>query len=132
EASAELDCRLLPGEKPSEFVATLSEVVGDEMVRLETTLSFPASSSPENSRFVDAIRRLSPTELGGISVVPIAIPGSTDSLYFRDLGIASYGFAPFVLSDDDGKTVHGPNEHVSVENLRNGVKRLVALLRLLS
>jgi len=64
--------------------------------------------------------------------VPSVIPGFTDSHYFRELGIASYGFAPFVLGDEDGKTVHGSNEHVSVENLRNGVKRLVALLRLLS
>jgi acetylornithine deacetylase/succinyl-diaminopimelate desuccinylase-like protein len=132
EASAQLDCRLLPGERPSEFVASLTELVSDEMVQLETTLSFPASSSPQNSRFVDAVRQLAATELGGIPVVPSVIPGFTDSHYFRELGIASYGFAPFVLGDEDGKTVHGSNEHVSVENLRNGVKRLVALLRLLS
>ena len=132
EASAQLDCRLLPGERPSDFLASLSELISDEMVQVETTLSFPASSSPENSQFVDAVRRLATTELGGIPVVPSVIPGFTDSHYFRELGIASYGFAPFVLGDDDGKTVHGPNEHVSVENLRNGVKRLVALLRSLS
>jgi len=36
-----------------------------------------------------------------------------------------------VLSEDDEKTVHGVNERVSVENLREGVRRLVTLLRAL-
>ena len=58
-------------------------------------------------------------------------PGFTDSHYFREHGVASYGFVPFVLSEDDEKTVHGVNERVSVENLRDGVRRLVALLRAL-
>src|SRR5439155_1066985 len=45
EATAQLDCRLLPGERPADFVALLREVVGDENVRIETLLSFPASAS---------------------------------------------------------------------------------------
>ena len=50
---------------------------------------------------------------------------------FSQHGVASYGFVPFVLSEDDEKTVHGINERVSLENLRDGVRRLVALLRAL-
>ncbi len=129
EASAQLDCRLLPGEKPSEFLSLLREIIADDSVHLETILSFPASSSDSNSGLMDAVRKLAATDLGGAPVIPSVVPGFTDSHYFREHGVASYGFVPFVLSEDDEKTVHGTNERVSVENLRDGVRRLVTLLR---
>jgi len=131
EATAQLDCRLLPGERPADFLALVREVVADEGIRIETLLSFPASSSDTHSGFMDAIRKLAATDLGGAPVVPSVIPGFTDSHYFREHGIASYGFVPFVLGDEDEQTVHGLNERVSVENLRDGVRRLLTLLRAL-
>jgi acetylornithine deacetylase/succinyl-diaminopimelate desuccinylase-like protein len=131
EASAQLDCRLLPGERPANFLALLREVVGDDNVRLEPLLSFPASASDPDSAFMAAVRKMAASELGGIPVVPSVIPGFTDSHYFRERGVASYGFVPFVLTEDDERTVHGVNERVSVENLREGVRRLAALLRAL-
>jgi acetylornithine deacetylase/succinyl-diaminopimelate desuccinylase-like protein len=129
QATAELDCRLLPGERPAEFIALLREVIADDSVRVESVLSFPASSSDPDSPLVNAVRKLAAAEFPGAPVVPSVIPGFTDSHYFREHGIDSYGFVPFVLGEDDEKTVHGVNERVSVENLRDGVRRLVMLLR---
>jgi acetylornithine deacetylase/succinyl-diaminopimelate desuccinylase-like protein len=131
EATAELDCRLLPGERPADFLGLLREVIGDPSVRVEPLLSFPASSSDAGSPFMAAVRRLATTELGGAPVVPSVIAGFTDSHYFREHGVASYGFVPFVLTEDDERTVHGVNERVSVDNLRAGVQRLTSLLRAL-
>jgi acetylornithine deacetylase/succinyl-diaminopimelate desuccinylase-like protein len=71
-------------------------------------------------------------ELGGSPVVPSVITGFTDSHYFRELGIPSYGFVPFVLNETEQRTVHGVDERVSLDNLRDGVRRLVAVLRALS
>ena len=130
-ASAQLDCRLLPGEKPAEFLAQVREVVGDESIDVEPLLSFPASSSDTDSHFMAAVRRLAATELGGMPVVPSVIPGFTDSHFFREHGIASYGFVPFILDEDEQKRIHGNDERVSVENLRGGTRRLVALIRAL-
>jgi acetylornithine deacetylase/succinyl-diaminopimelate desuccinylase-like protein len=131
QATAQLDCRLLPGERPAAFLALLRDVIADDNIRVETLLSFPASSSDTRSGFMDAIRRLAATDLGGAPVVPSVIPGFTDSHYFRERGIASYGFLPFVLSDEEERTVHGVNERISVDNLRDGVRRLVMLVRAL-
>ncbi len=131
EASAELDCRLLPGEAPEAFLGRLAEAIGDAAVRLEPLLAFPASASDPDSGFVAAVRQLARRELGGAPVVPSVIPGFTDSHYFRDLGIASYGFVPFVLTDADERAVHGTDERISVENLGAGVRRLLVLLRAL-
>jgi len=131
EASAHLDCRLLPGEKPSEFLDQLRDVIGDDSISIETLLSFPASSSDPDSGLIAAVRHMAAQELGGASVVPSVTPGFTDSHYLREHGVASYGFVPFVLSEDEERTVHGTNERVSVENLRGGVRRLVDVLRAL-
>jgi acetylornithine deacetylase/succinyl-diaminopimelate desuccinylase-like protein len=131
EASAELDVRLLPGEKPADFLATLSSLIGDDAVHVDPLLSFPASSSEPDTAFVAAVRQVAAAEFPGVPVVPSVVPGFTDSHFFRDLGIESYGFAPFVLSETEEKAVHGTNERISVENLRNGVRRLVTLLRAL-
>jgi acetylornithine deacetylase/succinyl-diaminopimelate desuccinylase-like protein len=131
EARAELDCRLLPGERPGDFLTLVREVIGDEMIGVEPLLSFPASSSDAGSPFVAAVRRLAASHLGGAPVVPSVIPGFTDSHYFRERGVASYGFVPVILDEADERTVHGVDERVAVENLRDGIERLVALLRAL-
>ncbi len=131
EASAELDCRLLPGEKPDDFIAGLRRVIADDAIAIEPLLSFPASASPSSSPMVDAIGHVLEGDFPGSLVAPAVIAGFTDSHYFRDRGIASYGFVPFVLDDDDAKTVHGTNERVSVDNLRDGVRRLVAIVQAL-
>jgi len=131
EASAQLDCRLLPGEDPAAFIAQLRSVIGDDAVAVETLLSFPASSSDPSSPLITAVRQLAAADLGGAPVVPSVIPGFTDSHYFREQGVASYGFIPFVLTEEEEKTVHGSNERVSIQNLENGVRRLVMLLHTL-
>jgi acetylornithine deacetylase/succinyl-diaminopimelate desuccinylase-like protein len=132
EASAQLDCRLLPGEHPDAFLRELREVIGDGDVEVRPLLSFPASASDSHSSFVVAVGKMAEAELGGAPVVPSVITGFTDSHYFRDLGIASYGFVPFVLNEAEQRTVHGVDERVSLDNLRDGVRRLVAVLRALS
>ena len=128
EAVAELDIRLLPGDDPAAFVDRVRRIVDDPSVRVEPVLSFPASASDPDSALVGAVRALAHSAYGDAPVVPSVLAGFTDSHWFRDLGIASYGFIPFVLTDDDEKTVHGVDEHVSEANLRDGVAHMVELL----
>jgi acetylornithine deacetylase/succinyl-diaminopimelate desuccinylase-like protein len=129
EAIAQIDCRLLPGQDPTAFLAELRAAVDDPDVTIEPMLSFPTTSSPADSALVTAIRAMAVADLDGAPVVPSVIPGFTDSHWFRSLGIASYGFVPFVLREDDQRTVHGADEHVSEENLALGVRLMTSLLR---
>src|SRR5262249_26740610 len=129
EASAELDCRLLPGADPGAFLATLERTIGDPGVRIEPILRFAPTASPGDSGLVGAVRTMATTELDGAPVVPSVITGFTDSHWFRALGIASYGFVPFTLDEREQRTVHGVDERVSRDNLAEGVRHLVAVLR---
>ena len=131
EATAQLDCRLLPGESPDEFLALLGRVIDDVNVVVEPLLSFLLGlASGLRPRPGHPPARRDPLRLG--PVIPSIIPGFTDAHYFRERGIASYGFVPFVLDETDARTVHGIDERVSLENLRRGPELLVALLRSLS
>jgi acetylornithine deacetylase/succinyl-diaminopimelate desuccinylase-like protein len=131
EARARLDCRLLPGEDPQAFLARLRRVIADDTIRLEPLLSFAAAASDSDSPLMAAVRQVATELLAGAVVVPSVLPGFTDSHYFRARGITSYGFVPFVLTEEEARTIHGVNERVTLDNLRRGLERMVALLRAL-
>jgi carboxypeptidase PM20D1 len=123
EASAELDVRLLPGERPATFVGELTRVIADSMV--EITPLRPerqATTSPLDGPLLDAVREtVRAMEPGALITTPM-LAGFTDSYYYRALGISAYGISPFRLSDEDSRTVHGHDERVTVQNIRFGVE----------
>ena len=126
-ASAELDCRLLPGEEPAAFIETVRRVIDDPEVSIDVLLNFPPSASPTTTPLYAALQALAAHE--HLPVVPSVLTGFTDSHYFREKGIPSYGFAPFVLTEDEGSREHGLNERLSTGNLRDGTRRLLDLLQ---
>jgi acetylornithine deacetylase/succinyl-diaminopimelate desuccinylase-like protein len=128
-AGAELDCRLLPGEDAQAFVRTITDVIADPDVKVTVLLNFPASSSAIDTAAYAAVRTLA--ERDRAPVVPSVLTGFTDSHYFREKGIASYGFIPFDLSADEERREHGVNERVSTLNLRQGTQRLIEILQIL-
>ena len=128
-ASAELDCRLLPGEAPAVFVDAIRHVISDPDVSVDVLLNFPPSASPTQTQLYAALQQVA--ERAHVPVVPSVLSGFTDSHYFREKGITSYGFVPFALTEDEGSREHGVNERLSTENLREGTRRLLELLQAL-
>lgn len=128
EARADLDCRLLPGEDPGTFIETIRGLIDDPNVEVQPLLSFPASSSPADAPLMQAIREVAARQLEGGGVVPSVLAGFTDSHYFRDVGIPSYGFVPFTQLPEDHHRVHGVDERLSVTVLRDAVRFLYGLL----
>jgi len=123
EASAELDVRLLPGERPADFVSEVRRVIADSLV--EITPLRPerqATTSPLEGAMMEAIREAVQAMEPGASITTPMNAGFTDSYYYRALGIGAYGISPFRLSEEDARTVHGTDERVTVENLRFGVE----------
>jgi acetylornithine deacetylase/succinyl-diaminopimelate desuccinylase-like protein len=123
EASAELDVRLLPGERPADFVGQLRRVIADSLVDITPLRpERQATTSPLDGAMIDAIREaVQAMEPGALLTMPL-LAGYNDSHYYRAIGIGAYGISPFRLSDEDARTVHGNDERVTVENLRFGVE----------
>jgi acetylornithine deacetylase/succinyl-diaminopimelate desuccinylase-like protein len=127
-AYAEVDCRLLPGTDPAEFLDRIRRVIGDDTIKAEVFLNFPAVSSPPRSILMNAINAIAWQD-GHNTTVPMMIAGFTDSHYFRAAGLIAYGFVPVELTTAQERTVHGVNERIQVKELGNGIRRMVELLR---
>jgi acetylornithine deacetylase/succinyl-diaminopimelate desuccinylase-like protein len=128
---AEVDCRLLPGEDPNVVLKSLRDVIADNTIKIDELLSFPSISSPDKSGLMAAIQALAKTR-DKAPVVPTMLNGFTDSHYFRQKGLIAYGFIPLEFGEAQEKThmVHGKNEHIAIKSLRDGIERMVDLLKI--
>jgi acetylornithine deacetylase/succinyl-diaminopimelate desuccinylase-like protein len=124
DATAELDCRLLPGWTIDRWVAQVRSIVNNPSIKIEVILNFPpATSSTDTPLFASiekAVHALDP----GAGVVQTVDAGFTDSHFFRDKGIVSYGFEPFAVTREDDERVHGDNERIPVQNYKDGMHLL--------
>jgi acetylornithine deacetylase/succinyl-diaminopimelate desuccinylase-like protein len=128
EAALELDCRLLPDQDPEAFLADLQVIVNDPAIRFETLMSFTPAVSRTDSALYRAIEAVAARRMRGAVVIPSVSTGFTDSHFFRDLGIASYGFSAFVIPGADRRGVHGNDERIGVETLIEGTRFMIDLV----
>jgi acetylornithine deacetylase/succinyl-diaminopimelate desuccinylase-like protein len=127
-AYAEIDCRLLPGSDPKRVMSDIKKVLGDDTIKVDVLLNFPPLSSPSRSPLMTSIDTLA-RDHDHASVVPSMIIEFTDSHYFRQKKIVSYGFIPIEVLPAEGKGVHGANERIGVKELADGIQRMVELLK---
>jgi len=129
EAVLELDCRLLPDQDPDEFIDQVRLIVNDPNIDIEKIMGFTPAVSSTDTPLFEAITTVLGERYPGAVVVPGVATGFTDSHFFRDLGIASYGFSPFVVPLADRRGVHGNNERISVANMQTGTEVMLDLIR---
>jgi acetylornithine deacetylase/succinyl-diaminopimelate desuccinylase-like protein len=127
-ASARLDARLLPGNRCEDFIHAIRSVISDPEVSIEPLLAFESRSSSADSELFRTIERVAERVNPGAVVVPRMIGGFTDAHWFRERGIVAYGFVPRWLTPADTLGIHGPDERVSIENLRRGTEILIAII----
>lgn len=128
EAIAELDVRLLPGDRCDVFLGELRDVISDPSIRIDSILSFEGRSSPADTPLLAAIEDVAKELDPRARVMPRVIAGFTDAHYFRALGIVAYGFVPRWLPASESRGIHGPNERISIENLERSIKATIRIL----
>jgi len=128
-AEAELDVRLLPADNPQEVERNLIKVLDDKNIKVEILLNFPSASSTRNSQLMNAISKLAQSD--DARVVPTMALSYSDSHYFRQKGLISYGFIPIELNAAEEQSINGVNEHLPVKELGDGIHRMVEMLDLM-
>jgi acetylornithine deacetylase/succinyl-diaminopimelate desuccinylase-like protein len=128
EISLRLDCRLLPGFTPDDFIAELRQNAGTEMA-IDILSYDPCPAEPDLRMFnllADVLREADPD---GIPV-QMLLPGATDGRFFSRLNIQTYGFTPMNLSPgfDFFSTIHAADERVPVDAIRFGANTIFRLL----
>lgn len=129
EATAQIDCRLLPDQDRDAFLKEFTSVINDPSITIEPIIAFSAAVSGTDTPLYRAIADVIHRNYPSASIAPAVSTGFTDSHWFRDLGIASYGFAPFVIPASQAGGVHGNDERISIENIRKGTTMMVELVR---
>jgi len=125
-ATAHLDVRLLPGDKPEEFLAAIRKVVGDADVTIEPeSKTFrEANMSPTDNQLFRAIEQAAAHYFPGAPVLPRLNNGYTENQRYRELGIVSFGFSPYQNTAEETASEHGDNERIRVEQIRRGYRML--------
>jgi acetylornithine deacetylase/succinyl-diaminopimelate desuccinylase-like protein len=120
-----LDVRLLPGERPEDFLAELRRVIDDPSIQIENTNGFkPPNSSPIDTELFNLISRITKAHHPEALITTKMLSGYTESQLYRQLGITSYGWSPIYTTAEEGEGVHGNNERISVKNVREGTREM--------
>jgi acetylornithine deacetylase/succinyl-diaminopimelate desuccinylase-like protein len=118
-AEAELDVRLLPGEDPEAFLAELRRVIDDPGIAIRPPKAFrPPNASPVDTELYRVISTVMGRHYPGVPLTPTMLTGATESVLFRPLGIAAYGFTPLVTTAEEVGTAHGDDERVTEATVR--------------
>jgi acetylornithine deacetylase/succinyl-diaminopimelate desuccinylase-like protein len=123
EASCNLDVRLLPGQKPEEFVEELKKVIDDPSIEIKNINTFkPPNSSPIDTELFRTIVSVTKRHHPQALITTTMLSGYTESQLYRQLGITSYGWAPIYSTNEEDEGVHGNNERITVKNVREGTR----------
>jgi acetylornithine deacetylase/succinyl-diaminopimelate desuccinylase-like protein len=130
-ATAVVNCRILPGEGPTEVRAALAKAIADAAVTLEPMAPPDAGPpSPLLPELMSAVEAVTTQMWPGVVVLPVMIPGATDGRFLRAAGIPTYGVSGIFLDVDDVRA-HGRDERIPVRSLYEGqgfVYRLLSAL----
>jgi acetylornithine deacetylase/succinyl-diaminopimelate desuccinylase-like protein len=120
-AELKVDCRVPPELGEQDVLLAVREVLGEDGYALAFDEKIVGNRSPADTPLMDFIRRFVEREDPGAGVAPIAMPGFSDSHWWREAfpDCVVYGFFPQRAMDavEAYGLIHGPDERIPVEDL---------------
>jgi acetylornithine deacetylase/succinyl-diaminopimelate desuccinylase-like protein len=132
-ATANINCRIFPGHPRAQILEELRQAAADPAVQFQdiTAGSVATDASPIRPDLVDAVTRAIHIGYPGVPVFPTMSAGASDSMWFRNEHVPSYGVSPLFIKDSD-RFSHGLNERIPVANVRPSIDYLLSLFSDLS
>jgi acetylornithine deacetylase/succinyl-diaminopimelate desuccinylase-like protein len=127
-ATAELDCRILPDQDAAEFLSGIRARIADEQIEIEEIMLFGAADSSPDTDLFRTLEKITLENYPGAGFMKSVSTGFTDSHFFRDLGIISYGYSPIVLPEAFRGGVHGNNERIGIAGFEKGIDVMIEIL----
>ena len=128
EASISLDCRLIPGVDKDKFIESLKRIINDDTVIIETEDYANTLYSPTDTAFVNALKKCAAKRNPDKKVIPVLLISSTDSSFYRAIGIKAYGFEAYKLTQEDWDRAHGNDERMGVDNIKFAIDLMTDIL----
>jgi acetylornithine deacetylase/succinyl-diaminopimelate desuccinylase-like protein len=130
-ASANVNCRIMPGTAVDEIEATLQRLAGDKVKVSRPYTPNGSAPSPINPELFGAIEKLAAEFWPGAPVIPSMSAGATDGAFLRNAGIATYGHSGLANEVTENRA-HGRDERVRVDSFYKGVEYLYRLVKALA
>jgi acetylornithine deacetylase/succinyl-diaminopimelate desuccinylase-like protein len=131
-AEVTINLRLLPGVDPNAVVRELERVVADPLVELKLAnpSAGPSKTQPssEDTDLFRALEAEARAMFPGAEVTPYLFQAGTDAGAWRSRGVPVYGIYPYPIDADDLTRMHGNDERVSIESLRQGTEMIYRTL----
>jgi acetylornithine deacetylase/succinyl-diaminopimelate desuccinylase-like protein len=131
-ATANVNCRILPGASPVSVKNKLTELIADPKVKVEfVDEAHPSKPSPLRPDVMTVVESLTTQMFPGTVVVPVMSTGATDGLYLRNGEIPTYGIDGN-FGDADDVRAHGRDERVGVKQYYEGLEFQYRLIKALA
>ena len=125
-AQANVNCRIFPGHSPEEIRQKLIALFGDPKLTVkyvsdagevsETAPERKAMTPPDPiAEVFEPLTRLTQAIWPGTPVTPVMENGASDSIFYAQAGIPSYGFSAIALEKEDERA-HGQDERLPVDS----------------
>jgi acetylornithine deacetylase/succinyl-diaminopimelate desuccinylase-like protein len=122
-----VDCRLLPGQLPSDAEPLIREVLGEGAYDLEWIEAWGGTRSTMESPLWEAVESFVKEIDPGAIATPVMVAGFTDSHWLREaFGTVVYGFFPMRTMDPElaARLIHSADERAHVDDLALGARFL--------
>ena len=129
-ATANVNCRIFPGETVDGTQAALVAAIADPGVKVTPIPPIRpiAVPPPLDPKIIGPAEKLVAKYFPGVPLVPTMSTGATDGIFLEAIGIPVYG-APGGWGDPDGNGVHGLNERRSIRAVFVGRDFLTDLVK---
>jgi len=121
------------GETVGTTAARVRRVIGDPAVDVQVVEgSDPSPESPTDTAQFAAIAAAVGASYPGAITAPYLMMAATDSRWFHRFSPAVFRFAPIAMTAGQRASIHGVDEHVTIDSLERGERFHRALLESLN
>lgn len=125
-ASAKVNFRILPGETTRSVRERVISVIDDKRVIVKNnnpdSSSNPSPISSTDSFGFRILQRTVQEIFPDAVIAPSLVIAMTDSRHFQNVSNNIYRFQPIQIKRSTLKTIHGIDEHISVENYHRAIR----------
>ena len=128
-ATANINCRIFPGESVDQTLATLKRLAGPKVTVSANLPVRPVAVPPAlDPKIIGPMRQVAAKHFPGTPLVPLMSTGATDGIFTEAIGIPTYG-APGIFLEPDLNGIHGLDERIRVKALYEGRDYLFDLVK---
>jgi len=121
-AEAEVDTRLLPGQNIEDWINFIKKQLDDDEIQIEFIVKGEGNASDMDTWEYATIEASLKEHYPGAIAAPYLMLGTTDSRFFREKGVLSYGFCPAVIPAEHLRSIHGTDEKIGINSMRKGTE----------